>query len=53
MTNETVSAIEIVDAQPWTASGQILRWVPGYDSGDGTLDFGRPVWRYDLAQVEP
>lgn len=31
----------------------VISWVPGYDSGDGTLDFGGWVWRYDLAQTGP
>ena len=26
-----------------------ISWKPGYDTGDGSLDFGGWVWRYDLA----
>jgi hypothetical protein len=25
-----------------------ISWKPGYDAGDGTLQFGGWIWRYDL-----
>jgi uncharacterized protein YndB with AHSA1/START domain len=30
-----------------------ISWKPGYDAGNGTLDFGGWVWRYDLAPLGP
>ena len=30
-----------------------LSWEPGYDPGDGNLQFGGWVWRYDLAASGP
>lgn len=28
-----------------------ISWLPGYDTGDGSLGFGGWVWRYDLVPV--
>jgi uncharacterized protein YndB with AHSA1/START domain len=30
-----------------------ISWKPGYDAGDGTLQFGGWVWRYDLTPAGP
>ena len=30
-----------------------ISWKPGYDSGDGRLEFGGWTWRYDLAPAGP
>jgi hypothetical protein len=30
-----------------------ISWKRGYDAGDGTLEFGGWVWRYDLAPAGP
>jgi hypothetical protein len=30
-----------------------ISWEPGYRTGDGSLDFGGWVWRYDLTPVGP
>ena len=30
-----------------------VSWKPGYDTGDGSLQFGGWVWRYDLAPAGP
>lgn len=30
-----------------------ISWEPGYDTGDGRLDFGGWTWRYDLTPAGP
>lgn len=30
-----------------------IAWTPGTESGDGTLEFGGWIWRYDLAVIGP
>lgn len=30
-----------------------ISWKPGYDVGDGALDFGGWIWRYDLTPAGP
>jgi hypothetical protein len=30
-----------------------ISWKPGYDPGDGVLQFGGWIWRYDLAPLGP
>jgi uncharacterized protein YndB with AHSA1/START domain len=30
-----------------------VSWMPGYDTGDGTLGFGGWLWRYDLTPLRP
>jgi len=32
---------------------QVIAWKPGYDPGDGDLQFGGWIWRYDLASNGP
>jgi len=31
----------------------VIAWKPGYDPGDGDLQFGGWIWRYDLAPYGP
>ncbi|PKV96788.1 polyketide cyclase/dehydrase/lipid transport protein [Amycolatopsis echigonensis] len=44
---ETVNKVEVLD--PARAIG----WVTGYRKGDGELEFGGWLWRYDLAPLGP
>jgi uncharacterized protein YndB with AHSA1/START domain len=44
---EMANKVEVFDP-PHTIS-----WKPGYDPGDGNLQFGGWVWRYDLAAAGP
>lgn len=30
-----------------------ITWEPGQDTGDGSVRFGRWVWRYDLGRARP
>ncbi|MAU83505.1 MAG: polyketide cyclase [Gordonia sp.] len=30
-----------------------IAWTPGTENGDGTLEFGGWIWRYDLAVIGP
>jgi hypothetical protein len=30
-----------------------ISWMPGYDPGDGDLQYGGWIWRYDLAPISP
>jgi hypothetical protein len=31
----------------------VIGWLPGYRTGDGHLEFGGWIWRYDLAPLGP
>jgi hypothetical protein len=42
-----VNKVQVLD--PPSAIG----WLTGYDKGDGHLEFGGWIWRYDLASLDP
>jgi hypothetical protein len=44
---EIANRVEVFDPP------RAISWKPGYDPGDGNLQFGGWIWRYDLAPVDP
>ena len=44
---ETANQVEVFDPP------NVISWKTGYDAGDGTLEFGGWVWRYDLESSGP
>ncbi len=47
VTTGVVNKVEVLD--PPRAIG----WLTGYEKGDGGLEFGGWIWRYDLALLGP
>ncbi len=43
---EMANQIEVFDPP------HAISWKPGYDPGDGNLQFGGWIWRYDLAPID-
>jgi len=49
----TADGFRLAASSAWLDPPRAIGWLPGTEKGDGQLEFGGWIWRYDLAPLGP